>query len=253
MPTFLWVVYDIILFAVGLWFLERNLTRREKVVMFGLAAIGLAIAVYSGRSDYEQSTLMSSLKEGQQFTEGQLTAISRMLGTPNIASINDLKGQLESVSSAVKQYAMPRMLTDAQTQAIASYLLRFQPQTVTLTRLMQGNFIDPEASHYADQIRQALMKGGWKVQLNDGEIANVGLQIETETKITNQVYLGRYVPTPPDPEHPTPDILLIQAFRQAGIEMDGVTSGSGPNYKCSLAVGRRPVTLNLPKNNGNSN
>jgi hypothetical protein len=110
MPTFLWVVYDIILFIVGLWFLERNLTAKEKIVMIGLAVMGLTIAVYSGHSDYEQSALMSSLKEGEDFTKGQLSVIGQMLGTPNIASIKELKGNLEFVRTSLNRYAMPRTL-----------------------------------------------------------------------------------------------------------------------------------------------
>ncbi len=81
MATALWVVYDIIVFVVGFWFMERQLTAKEKVVIAGLVAVGLTIAGYSGYSDYQDSVLMSSLKQGQDFSKGQLDAISKILGS----------------------------------------------------------------------------------------------------------------------------------------------------------------------------
>src|SRR5690348_17850111 len=81
MATALWVFYDIALGVVGFFFMDRKLTAKEKIVIAGLVVVGLAIAVYSGYSDHEDSVLMSSLKQGQDFSKGQLDVIGKILGS----------------------------------------------------------------------------------------------------------------------------------------------------------------------------
>lgn len=64
-----------------------------------LVVLGLAIAGYSGYSDHEDSVLTSSLKEGQDFTKGQLSAIGKMLDSPNLQTGNDLKERPEKLTN----------------------------------------------------------------------------------------------------------------------------------------------------------
>ena len=77
MPTFAWVVYDIIFGVVGFFFLDRSLTKKEWSVVGGLIAVGIAVAVYSGYSDIKSDALITSLKEGQSYNTGQLDAIAQ--------------------------------------------------------------------------------------------------------------------------------------------------------------------------------
>ena len=211
--------------------------------MVGLAVIGLAIALYSGHSDYEQGILMSSLKEGEDFTKGQLSAISQMLGTPKIGSVNDLKGKLDSVRTGLERYAMPRALTDTQKDQIANYLRKFEPHNVTIRVQKQ----DQEAMEYAAQITGALFKGGWKIQIVEEDLLNVGLGTDVA-----HPYPPPATPTP-DPNHPMPDVLIAEAFKEAKVDMNFGQGENRPGYVFSIEVARRPLALALPEDNGNSN
>lgn len=97
MVTASWVLFDLIM-VIWTSFLTREISTREKLV---IAMIGIGVAVYGGYSEHRDSDLMSSLKQGQDFTKGQLNVIGKLLATPNIASINNLKRKLESMQHTV--------------------------------------------------------------------------------------------------------------------------------------------------------
>jgi hypothetical protein len=87
MPTFLWIVYDIVLGIAGFWSLDRALTRNERFGLALLMVAGLGLATYSGYSDYADSQRIANLEQqvgrlsnGQAFNTGQLNAIGRMNG-----------------------------------------------------------------------------------------------------------------------------------------------------------------------------
>jgi hypothetical protein len=134
MPTFLWVLYDVILFAVGLWFLERNLTAKEKIGIGGLAIIGLVIGVYSGYSDHVESAKMDSLLASNSYTQGELDSVSKTLGSlaaksgastkdtvPTIAKSAVAKiDQLESEVASLRHETEPRHLTPEQAKSLAA-------------------------------------------------------------------------------------------------------------------------------------
>ena len=77
--TMLWVFYDVVLFVVGLWFVE-HLNRNQWILVGGLAVLGVALGVYGFFSDQANDKLIRSLKEGQAYNTGQLDTVVKLLG-----------------------------------------------------------------------------------------------------------------------------------------------------------------------------
>jgi hypothetical protein len=71
MVTASWVFYDIVVFVVGFYFMDRRLTTREKGVVTFLVLIGIAVAVYGGYSDYRDSKAASSLANQVEYLKRQ--------------------------------------------------------------------------------------------------------------------------------------------------------------------------------------
>jgi glucan phosphoethanolaminetransferase (alkaline phosphatase superfamily) len=63
MDTALWIGYDIFVFAVGYWLVERKLTRREKWTIGIVVLIGLAVAAFGGHSEYQQTAQIEFLQK----------------------------------------------------------------------------------------------------------------------------------------------------------------------------------------------
>ncbi len=173
MATALWVIYDIVLFLAGFLVLDRNLTQKEKVVIASLALVGLVMAAYSGYSDYEDSALISSIKEGQLYNTGQLDALAKLdataLNTLAAKSGTDPKAGANAVANAAASKI------EKLTQELGAFEERewpiLKPETIAnLAQLLskagkhQVNF-SPCATHdcdlFQDGFRSAFSKAGW--------------------------------------------------------------------------------------------
>ncbi|HUY19634.1 MAG TPA: hypothetical protein VMV15_10440 [Candidatus Binataceae bacterium] len=170
MPTFFWVVYDVVLGVVGFFLLERKLTRKDWVLVWSLIAIGVAVAVYSGISDHEESALIASLKEGQDFTKGQLDVIGHLLGgQTNLTTANDLKEKLRSLRSlqttvaSLQQYKNAReaeewpALNERQIRHWAAVLSQYPMKRVAIA------VSDPRSERFVISLKEALKLAGWPV------------------------------------------------------------------------------------------
>jgi glucan phosphoethanolaminetransferase (alkaline phosphatase superfamily) len=80
MDTALWIAYDIFVFAVGYWLMERKLTRREKWTIGVVVLIGLAVAAFGGHSEYQQTAQIDSLQNAVAETQTKLSNFRSVLG-----------------------------------------------------------------------------------------------------------------------------------------------------------------------------
>lgn len=147
MATALWVIYDIALFVVGFWFLERNLTLKERNVIAGFAALGLAIAVYSGYSDYEQSAVIESLKNGQAYNTGQLNTIGQLSGK----TLDLLAGKTD---------ANPKAGADVVASAAAAKIDDLAHKVEDLTRQMKEGQWAPLTPEQWASLKAVFKSGG---------------------------------------------------------------------------------------------
>lgn len=159
---------------------------------------------------------------------------------------------LHSIRQDIDMYAKPRVVTDTQAIELKKVLSANKPVVPINVFASVG---DPEAMEYAGELTNAIAAGGWEahpVYVNPWDAEHPA----TDTGGVNKMYLaldrGLGIrtcvvgqPTNPDPKNPTPDAVLILAFRQAHIEMAGGGGNSGcSTYSLSVEVGRRPVIIN---------
>jgi hypothetical protein len=97
--TFAWVIYEIVV-LVWTEFLSRTLKIWEKVL---LVVLGIAVAVYGGYSEHQDSVLMASLREGQSYNTGQLDTITKILGPKLGNTSNDAQAMAKAASEKIDQ------------------------------------------------------------------------------------------------------------------------------------------------------
>src|ERR1700728_183636 len=140
--------------------------------------------------------------------------------------------KVASIRSDVDHYVMPRVVTAREVSDLREYLSHHEPHSVTV----KVNPLDPEATEYASQLKNALTAGTWDAEFStfDGEprTSNDGLCI-LEHGVNSK---------PNDPKHdPLP--LLQQGLSAAHIAANcGGSVGAG-DYKLYLLVGHRPISI----------
>lgn len=120
---------------------------------------------------------------------------------------------------ALQKWVMPRQLTKPQMEGLRAYLARFPPGMVTFRQPPH----DSEAESYRGEFHRVLNEAGWTVNVVT-DAADVGAGLRIHATYTQETMQRRE-----DPRQPKPDRLLYDAFKQAGIQVDGSGSGSGQN------------------------
>jgi hypothetical protein len=148
---------------------------------------------------------------------------------------SDNRATNREIQQALRRYVLPRHLTEQQTAAISGYLLQHDPPKETKVIITVPER-DAEAAAYADDIRQALVKGGWPIApINTANDVQEGLgaqfwQTEQSSKI------------PADAQHPKLNDLLRQALHAARIEFGNFGGGGGQaitENSLTISVGHR--------------
>jgi hypothetical protein len=140
---------------------------------------------------------------------------------------------LRSLQTAMKRYVLPRHLTDAQISTIANYLSERDPQDIKIVQLKNNE----ESSAYRADFQNAFTKGGWKVAIDISDDIPEGVCSNFMRTISNSQ-------KQPNPKQPNAEELLIEAFRQARIQLNQRSGGSGQgisNDSLTLTIGRRRV------------
>jgi hypothetical protein len=119
---------------------------------------------------------------------------------------------------ALQKWVIPRHLTPEQITAIGEHLRKFPPQPVSFV----VNRHDDEAARLRGDIANAIVWGRWTIASNEYEpLGSRGIRITSRvTDATNR--------RAKDPRNPRPDDVLQEAFRQAGVAIEGGGSSSGP-------------------------
>lgn len=256
MPTFYWVVYDIVLGLVGFWLLDRELNRNEKYFVALLAVIGLAIAMYTGYSDRQDSQSISALQKSvaelsnrQEFGIGQANVISQIdaktlgllaaesnidphTGANAVASaattkIEGLKGELGNLQNQVKSLQTFRNAHEWPVPSLHDQ----QAFTQSLKGLGPHALVISCGDNDCEALSEALTiaaKGTktWSIQNDAGGTDTVGL-------------VGVMIECPPGKGGAFPKQLqrAIQGILHAEILLQ-VTPMEPPT--CDLAIGRKP-------------
>jgi hypothetical protein len=174
MATAFWVIYDIMLFVVGFWFMERELTRKERVVIAGLAVMGLAVAGFSAYSGQQDDNLISSLRDGQEFTKGQLDAIGAILGNKlslspdtNAAVIaNAAANKIDALEASLRQHEWPLMKSPETLGLVL--------KTIDGPHRLSIDCNDDDCMALADEIDNTAKAAGWDSRVVVGTIDGIG-------------------------------------------------------------------------------
>lgn len=191
-----------------------------------------------------------------RISRAQLLALMRIaavvmltiLGIKTVSLVFEIKNTFDT-------YVMPRTLTREQGATIktliSSYDLRSYDPHATI--LVVASVADSEGLEYGSQLNNAIIDGGWganfygvnpwdpdstdNLQVFGKAFHNMSLVLDTGVLI-RVGYVG--IPQTPDPQHPSPDIVLAKAFRSAGIEVS-IQPGqrNSDQYRLIVEVARR--------------
>jgi hypothetical protein len=130
-----------------------------------------------------------------------------------------MKDDAKHLRAQMVRYVLPRQLTPEQIESIGEYLSHQENNQV----VMQVVNRDEEASSYRANIQQALEKGGWAVSdIKFVDDIEEGLSLSIQSPLAPPE-------TPYDRLHPRPrpTEILAQAFKRAGVQIQGMGGGSG--------------------------
>lgn len=151
--------------------------------------------------------------------------------------------QLYLLRTDINTYVMPRSITEEQAERLKEYLNKSEAHAVNIKYVPN----DQEAADYAGQVFNAFRESKWDTDppnhtgpaMLPPESSYVGLYIVTER-------IGEAINSPnPDPNHPTSELVLQDAFRYSRIEnccSGGGGMGTG-GYTLLVIVGHRPMKL----------
>lgn len=165
-----------------------------------------------------------------------IIAVLSIAATSLIGWNISLQRDVTLIQKRMERYVLPRSLTEAQKNAIAAHLRKFDPQTVVM-RIIPRN---EEAGSYRADLQQALEKGGWPiVQFIYDETAQEGLSINSTEPRPDPAQQ-----TPFDRLNPKkkPVQILVEAFTQAGVAINGGMSSNDARYigaAITIVIGNR--------------
>lgn len=160
---------------------------------------------------------------------------------------------LHGLRSDFNAYAMPRQLTVAQKRELGRFLSAHGSDATVHVFV---NVSDREALEYAGQIFNAIRNGGWRADFrpinpwepdnpkqHERALSNMILVLDSGLEIRTCIP-GQPVNPDPKHQHPTPDALLGEAFRDAHVDVNG-GGGSADcgDYSVNVLVEHRPVVI----------
>jgi hypothetical protein len=146
-----------------------------------------------------------------------------------------LRNDQHSMTEVLNRFALPRQLSETQSNSIAQFLKSFPSQDVGI-EVVQG---DEEAISYGIDLQNALKRGGWNVKsldfISPPKVIQSGLSIDfIQTPENNQIQATT--------NNPKVNLLLRMALGNAGVAVDGMGGGSGiavTHDSLTIRVGRR--------------
>lgn len=160
---------------------------------------------------------------------------------------------LHSLRETLNTYVMPRVVTQEQAARLRKFLSA-HPSNVKVN--VDVSAADPEALEYAAELINAIKAGGWDAQFwtvnpwapdrpspKRKPVSNMFLELDRGLLI--RVCIPGQ-PTNPNPRHPSPDVILNEAFRKAHIQVNGggMSTDCGA-YSVVVEVGRRPEKVGV--------
>jgi hypothetical protein len=170
---------------------------------------------------------LNRIANDSRYRIGAALIIAGYVGISVLLSLHALRSDLE-------KYVLPRVVTPEQSVRLRNYLSHHEAYSV----VVKYSQSDQEALDFAAQISDAIRQTGWKVTfVSDDKPSGGGGQ-----------GMGIYVEEPgqstePDPRHPKPHEILLQAFGEAGINVDQTISTNRPSYAFVVMVTHRPLAL----------
>jgi hypothetical protein len=211
-----------------------NLT--TAAIIFGVGFVGLMVLLSidkrrKGRSIMPSETLMRGIVWIPIFIGLALCVWGYFIGTLALRMNTDVR----HLRTQMVRYVLPRQLAQEQIDSIGEYLSHKESHEVIFNVIKN----DSEASLFRSDIQRALEKGGWAV---------------TDTKYIDDAQEGVIIssqePSPPPPQsaadrlNPKQSLrdILAQAFRRAGVPINGVGGGTGPaitTATITISIGSR--------------
>jgi hypothetical protein len=130
------------------------------------------------------------------------------------------------IQLAMERFVLPRELTPDHIRIIASHLRKHPPFVARIF----SNLHDSEANSFAQDLRMALVEGGWTIS-----------HMEYEA-ITHEGWYWVYEMTPADSEKAgkskvfRPDLVLLEAFKLVGIPTDSSSGGGSGTEHTTLTI-----------------
>jgi hypothetical protein len=148
---------------------------------------------------------------------------------------------MRSIRSDLDRYLLPRTITRQQANDLKEYLSRRDLHAVRV-KVVSG---DQEADKYAGEVFGALRDTKWDVNPPEHwgpeaapNNSYIGLYIAVTRGKSDQQRRGN-----PDPNNPTPDEILEEAFRRADIDINGGGGLEGEEYSVAIVIGHRPLAI----------
>jgi hypothetical protein len=154
----------------------------------------------------------------------------------------DYQSSQTEILSALRRYVLPRHLSEEQVKIIGDYLSQFPPVKNVKFQVQKDSRTDAalpleEVVSYAQDIRTALVRGGWQVSANtytDVPFTGLGWQFMSPPQTA---------PSQNVEKNPRPNDLLAEAFKKAKVGgIGGNGAGTGPNVteeSITISVGKR--------------
>jgi hypothetical protein len=159
-----------------------------------------------------------------------------------------LNDEVRHLKAQMVRYVLPRKLTAEQISSIGEYLSHQERNQIVFQVINR----DEEAGSFRADIQQALEKGGWAV--SDYKYAD-DVQEGLNISIQSPMPAAPSAVNPFDRLNPKPDPvqILSEAFKRAGIQIQGTGSGSGigiTSTTITISIGhrRRDAFAILPPN-----
>jgi hypothetical protein len=251
-----WILYSIIggsmLTALFAWIRaigNSPINGTTAAIIFGFCFFGLMILFLVRRLQAGRSALVGRVPTQMiiylPILAGLMICIWAYFIGVKVQGVNE---DVRHIKAQMVRYVLPRKLTPEQIASIGEYL-SLQDRNQVVFQIISR---DEEASSFRADIQQALEKGGWAI--SDFKYAD---------DVQEGLRISMVSPMPPTPApvnpydrvnlKPTPIQILSEAFKRAGVQIQGTGSGGGISITATtitISIGhrRRDTWAVLPPN-----